>query len=141
MAIAKEVENEYGVNFTYHKLHDVRVINDDGAGVCVVMTVFSWIDKEARINGKQPTKRQCIIDGADFAMTPFYALLKAKFPAFTDGENDMDNSFKGEIEPGKPHFFDQTAQGKLFGTWEESKEAAETTDSQIENNNEGDNEL
>ena len=91
MAINKAVENEYGAEFTYHKLREVRLVNDEKIGIQLVMTVYSWINKQARIDGKEPTVRQCIIHGADFALTPFYTLLKAKFPEFTDGANDFNN--------------------------------------------------
>ena len=96
MAIDKAVENEYGAQFTYHKLREVRIINDDEIGVQLTLTVHSWINKQARIDGKRPTVRQCIIMAADFAMTPFYALLKAKFSEFAQGVDDFDNSFKPE---------------------------------------------
>lgn len=120
MAINKEIENEYGANFRYHKLREVRIINDDKIGVQLTMTVYSWLDKQARIDGKQPTVRQCIIDGADFAMTPFYALLKAKFSNFDDGKDDFDNSFKA-VEGGAPlsSFTEQTALGRVINRWQE----------------------
>ena len=121
MAINKGVENEYGAQFFYHKLRDVRVINDEKKGVQVVMTVYSWLDKEARINGKEPCVRQCIINGADFAMTPFYALLKAKFPEFTTGDNDYDNSFK-QIPDAVPEYFEQTGHGSLINKWRENQD-------------------
>ena len=127
MAILKDVENEYGVEFHYHKLREVRVIND-GDCVQLVLTVYSWIDKQARIDGKQPCARQCIINGADFALNPFYALLKAKFSEFTNGENDFDDAFKGNRKPVEPEFFDQTPQGKLFKAWKEATEAPDTAD-------------
>ena len=114
MAIDKAVENEYGAKFMYHKLHDVRVINNDKGGVQVVMNVYSWINKQARIDGKQPTIRQCIIDNADFAMTPFYALLKAKFEDFTDGADDFNNDFKGNKQPLPMKMIEQTLNGKLI---------------------------
>lgn len=119
MAILKKVENEYGVDFRYHKLREARVINGDN-GVQLVLTVYSWADKQARIDNKQPCMRQCIINGADFAMNPFYALLKAKFPEFSHGENDFDNDFKGGTVLPHPEFFDQTATGKLFNSWREA---------------------
>lgn len=131
MAIDKSVENEYGAQFTYHKLREVRVINDDKAGVQVVLTVFSWINKQARIEGKQPTVRQCIISNADFAMTPFYALLKAKFEEFSHGMDDFDNKFKDVIVDGKKaapaaaSFTVQTAQGQLMRRWSETPEVVE----------------
>ena len=115
MAINKEIENEYGAKFRYHKLREVRIINDDKIGVQLTMTVYSWLDKQARIDGKQPTVRQCIIDGADFAMTPFYALLKSKFNNFDDGKDDFDNSFKAvEGDAPAPFFTEQTALGRLL---------------------------
>ena len=115
MAIDADVENEYGAVFKYHKLREVRVINDDNAGVQLTMTVYSWLNKQARIDGKQPTVRQCIIDNADFAMSPFYALLKAKFESFDTGLDDMDNAFKATKEPpARPQFIEQTAQGRLL---------------------------
>lgn len=114
MAIDKAVENEYGAAFTYHKLRDVRVINNEKGGVQVVMNVYSWINKQARIDGKQPTIRQCIIDNADFAMTPFYALLKAKFEEFSDGADDFNNDFKGNKQPLPMKMIEQTLNGKLF---------------------------
>lgn len=144
MAIDKAVENEFGVQFTYHKLRDVRVINDDNTGVQLILTIQSWLDKQARIDGKQPTVRQCIISNADFAMTPFYALLKAKFTDFAQGADDMDNGFKAaklnaakdapEVQKKDPIYTVQTAQGALMKRWKEQaadveakeiKEAAE----------------
>ena len=96
MAIQKEVENEYGIDFKYHKISKVQIINND-AGVTLRMTVNSYADKQARIDGKQPTTRECIINGADFAMTPFYQLLKAKFPSFQDGNDDFEDDFKVKV--------------------------------------------
>lgn len=121
MAIDKQVENEYGVKFTYHKLREVRIVNDDNIGVQLVLTVQSWIDKQARIDGKQPTVRQCIIMAADFAMTPFYQLLKAKFPEFEEGADDMDNGFKGEQPEQKPEFISQSNTGRVFNRFKESE--------------------
>lgn len=134
MAIDKQVENEYGAKFTYHKLREVRVINDDATGVQVVLTVQSWLDKQARIDGREPTVRQCIIMHADFAMSPFYALLKAKFPDFAKGIDDFDNEFKAVKLPddaGKmrksisnaetpAEYTVQTMQGKLISRWREN---------------------
>lgn len=118
MAISKNIENEYGAIFTYHKLQEVRIISDDS--VQLVMTVYSWINKQARIDGKQPTVRQCIIDRADFAMSPFYTLLKAKFDNFSFGADDMDNSFKQlQDVPLRPEFAEQTGLGQLIKRWNE----------------------
>ena len=124
MAIIKGVENEFGIEFNYHKLREVRLVND-GDSVQLVLTVYSWIDKQARIDGKQPCMRQCIINGADFALNPFYALLKAKFKEFTNGENDFDDAFKGERQPVAPEIYDQTMQGQLFKSWKEVPEGQE----------------
>ena len=121
MAIDKQVENEYGVKFTYHKLREVRIVNDDNIGVQLVLTVQSWIDKQARIDGKQPTVRQCIIMAADFAMTPFYQLLKAKFPEFEAGADDMDNGFKGDQPEQKSEFISQSNTGRVFNRFKETE--------------------
>ena len=113
MAIDKKVENEHGAFFEYHKIKDVRIINDERKGIQIFMTVQSFIDKRARIDGKQPTVRQCIINNADFALTPFYALLKAKFPDF-NGNDDMDNSFKCRVNNDPVKLIEQTLDGKLI---------------------------
>ena len=143
MAIGKPVENEYGAQFTYHKLREIRIINDDNIGVQLTLTVYSWLDKKSRIEGKQPTVRQCIISNADFAVDPFYALLKAKFPDFAKGEDDMDNSFKAvkvDAKAGKaavrdaakvPVFTMQTAQGNLMKRWKEEPEAESVQDAEV----------
>ncbi len=133
MAIDKEVENEFGAKFHYHKLRDVRVINDDNIGVQITMTVQSWLDKEARIAGKQPTVCQCIIQGADFAMLPFYTLLKAKFPDFSHGEDDYDNSFKENGEKGPANYTVQTGHGDLIDRWSESVASDESADGTADN--------
>lgn len=134
MAIDKAVENEFGAEFTYHKLRDVRVVNDDRIGVQLTLTVQSWLNKQARIDGKEPTVRQCIISNADFAMTPFYALLKAKFPDFASGADDYDNKFKEPdntadakqpAEKVQPVFTVQTAQGRLLDRWNENESKGE----------------
>ena len=133
MAIDKAVENEFGAEFTYHKLREVRIINDDNIGVQLTLTVESWINKEARIAGKQPTVRQCIIQGADFAMTPFYALLKAKFTDFSGGTDDFDNAFKeAEGQKPVPVFTVQTAHGDLIGRWRETAETEPETKAETE---------
>ena len=139
MAIGKPVENEYGAQFTYHKLREVRIINDDNIGVQLTLTVYSWLDKKSRIEGKQPTIRQCIISNADFAVDPFYALLKAKFPDFAKGEDDMDNSFKAlKVEKGPvrnaakvPVFTMQPAHGDLMKRWKEEPEAEKIQDAEV----------
>ena len=124
MAIDAQVENEYGAKFAYHKLREVRIINDDKNGIQLAMTVYSWLDKQARIEGRQPTVRQCIIQDADFALQSFYALLKAKFPEFNSGKDDFDNSHKEEHERSVS-FIEQTAQGKLLNRWAENDQKGE----------------
>ena len=115
MAIDKKVENEYGAEFVYHKLRDIRIVNDDKIGIQMTLTVQSWLNKQARIEGKQPTVRQCVIMNADFAMQPFYALLKAKFPEFAGGLDDMNNDFKKDrAASGDVEYIQQTAQGALI---------------------------
>ena len=132
MAIDKAVENEYGAQFTYHKLREVRIINDDEIGVQLTLTVHSWINKQARIDGKRPTVRQCIIMAADFAMTPFYALLKAKFSEFAQGVDDFDNSFKPEAAEAHPEFISQNTQGHVFERHtEKTEEAADVTEEEV----------
>lgn len=120
MAIQKEVENEYGAKFDYHKIRDVRITANDKTGITLVITVDSYLDKDARINGKEPSIRQCIISGADFALTPFYALLKAKFPDFTGGKDDLNNDFKGEAAKPDPLFVVQNNKGAI-DKWRESE--------------------
>ena len=130
MAIDMPVENEYGAKFNYHKLREVRIINSDKIGVQLTLTVDSWLDKQARIDGKQPTVRQCVIMGADFAMTPFYALLKAKFAEFGPGQDDFDNSFKGETQSSDTEYIMQTTHGQIINRRSEaaSTQAQEETD-------------
>ena len=123
MAIAGKVENEYGAEFTYHKIKDVRINSDDKSGITLKITVYSWLNKEARISGKKPSMRDCFILNADFAMTPFYKLLKAKFKDFNI-EDDFDNSFKDVIPDENkplPVFVEQTAQGEPIKSWTEKK--------------------
>lgn len=123
MAIQESIENEYGVMFNYHKIREARVINDDKAGVQLVIDVYSWVDKDARINGKEPVIRRCIIHEADFALTPFYKLLKAKFPDYSAGLDDFDNSFKATMKEKRvPQFVEQTITGNLIKRWKENEE-------------------
>lgn len=130
MAINKGVETEYGAQFFYHKLRSIQIVNDDNTGVQLVLTVYSWVDKQARITGKQPCVRECIVNGADFAMAPFYKLLKAKFPDFTSGADDMDNSFKEEVN-GDPLYVVQTGHGDLIGKWKEDQEAEDVKSNNV----------
>lgn len=113
MAIQKEIENQYGVNFNYHKIKEVRIYTEnDGQQPQVVMLVESYRDKQARIDGKTPVRTKHIIYGADFALEPFYALLKNKFETFSDGQDDLDNSFKPKKSTDKIKFITQSEDGR-----------------------------
>jgi len=136
MAIDKQVENEYGAKFTYHKLREVRIVNDDKIGVQLVLTVQSWLDKSARIEGKKPTTRQCIIMAADFAFTPFYQILKAKFPEFASGADDFDNGFKGDAPEQKPEFISQSNTGHVFDRWKEAEDTEAAAEINTQENQE-----
>lgn len=95
MAIIKDVESDYGIPFNYHKIKSVRIeMNPKDNQIVLIMKVASYVSKEARIQNKDAVYTECIIDNADFALTPFYQLLKAKFPDYS-GADDFDNSFKG----------------------------------------------
>lgn len=60
-----------------------------------------------------------IITHADFAMSPFYALLKAKFPMFQNGIDDLDeDTEKTETRP-ETLFTQQTPAGDLIDRWNE----------------------
>jgi len=120
VAVNKKIENEYGAEFQYHKIRDVRITNTE-AGIQLVMTVDSYLDKQARIAGKSPTTRQCIISGADFAMTPFYALLKAKFPEFVTAVDDMDNSFKQDQPKQDIQYIEQSSDYTMVNSWKEGE--------------------
>ena len=93
MAIIKEIESEYGVPFKYHKIQSVRVESQDNE-IILIMKVASYVSKEARAANKNAVYTECCINNADFALTPFYSLLKTKFPQF-EGDDDFDNTFKG----------------------------------------------
>ena len=120
MAINKKIENEYGAEFEYHKIREVKIKNTKN-GIQLIMTVDSYLDKQARIANKSPTTRECIINNADFALQPFYALLKAKFPDFKLAHDDMDNSFKGEKFVSDTKFIQQSSDYTMIKTWQEHK--------------------
>ena len=121
MAIQEQVENEYGATFNYHKIKSVRIDADDNSGVGLSIIVYSWLNKQCRIEGKKPSIRKCSILQADFALTPFYELLKAKFPEFAGGDDDFDNSFKSEEKTGGAMFVESTGAGELIKKWNEEK--------------------
>lgn len=121
MAIVKGIENIYGAKFSYHKLSDVRIAVTAN-GIQLRMIVESYMDKDARKTGKQPVRTENIIENADFALTPFYKLLKAKFADYAGSEDDFEDSWKtNELEETKKKitYTQQTVQGKLISKYEE----------------------
>lgn len=122
MAVIKEIENEFGAKFNYHKLQKVIIENTDN-GVTIIMNVESYLNEDARKDGKVPTVRQCIINGADFALTPFYQILKGKFPEFQNCEDEMSNAFMQEEKKLKPKmtFLVQDQHYRNVQKWEEKE--------------------
>lgn len=113
MAINKIILGQDGFDRTYHKIQDVHILIGDTGKIQLQMVVASWKDKDARKSGKEALFRQCSIVGADFAMTPFYALLKAKFPDYDDGNDDFDDVWKNKAkEPAV--MVVQSRDGKLL---------------------------
>jgi len=88
MAIIKEIPTEYGVNFNYHKISEVKIINTDN-DTQVRIIVSSYADEEARKQNKTPVKKECIIQNGEFALQAFYSLLKTYFPDYKDGEDEL----------------------------------------------------
>lgn len=121
MAIKKSIQNEYGADFVYHKISEVRIINN-GGDIQVRMVVESYLDEESRRSGKAATRTENIIQHADFAMTPFYALLKAKFPQYQDAEDLMNDE---ETDRQTAVMTRQTESGKLLDQWVEPGETEE----------------
>lgn len=119
MGIKKEIENEYKAKFNYHKISEVRIFTVNGVSQLRI-TTESYVDKEARKAGAKAVKTENIIENADFALTPFYALLKAKFPMFQDGEDDFNDEWK-TIEESRPQYTQQTPSGELLAQWEEAE--------------------
>lgn len=131
MAITKDIKNEYQATFKYHKISDVSILNVDGR-TQLRITVKSYVDKEARKNEARAVITENIIENADFAMTPFYALLKAKFPVF-NGTDDFDDEWKNKDE-SHARFTQQSPDGSLIAQWEEvpEEEAAEIPEENTE---------
>lgn len=126
MALQKGIENLYGIKFDYHRITDVHIIIADN-GIQLRMTTASYADEEARRSGKEPIKTVNIIDNADFALTPFYMLLKAKFADFADAKD----VFEEKAEPaGRVIYTQQTQRGKLISQKEEN--AGSATEGEIE---------
>lgn len=118
MAIKKDIENEYKAKFNYHKISEVRIFASEG-DISLFITTESYVDKEARHSGAKAVKMENIITHADFAMSPFYALLKAKFPMFQNGIDDLDeDTEKTETRP-ETLFTQQTPAGDLIDRWNE----------------------
>ncbi|MCQ2242086.1 hypothetical protein [Treponema sp.] len=119
MAISKDIENEYRATFKYHKIREVKIWNtEDGPAIRIVTE--SYIDKEARKTGAKAVLTENIIQNADFALTPFYALLLSKFPMFAGGTDDFDDEWKEGVKP-EPLFTQQTASGQMLAQWKEAK--------------------
>lgn len=118
MAIKKSIENEFGTSFNYHKIKDIRIVNSDN-GVQLSIIVDSYVSKEARITGKSPVRTENIISNADFALSPFYALLTSKFTQYADAEDDFDNSFKSKTDNKSVRYTQQTMKGNVISSREE----------------------
>lgn len=130
MALVKGIENLYGTKFNYHKLDNIKIVVTNN-GIQLRMTVDSYVDKEARMAGKKPVRTENIIEGADFALTPFYMLLKAKFADFNDAQDDFDDAWKGALTP-QIIYTQQTPQGELISKTYEGEEEATTEEEQEE---------
>ena len=124
MGLNKGIENQYGINFDYHRINDVHIIVTE-SGIQVRMTVSSYVNEHARRNGKAAYKTVNIIDGADFALTPFYLLLKAKFADFADAADVFEEVQQEERR--RMVYTTQTLQGRLISQTEEPDPQQETT--------------
>ena len=126
MGLNKGIENQYGINFDYHRINDVHIIVTEN-GIQVRMTVSSYVNEHARRTGKAAYKTVNIIDGADFALTPFYLLLKAKFADFADAADVFEEVQQEERR--RMVYTTQTLQGRLISQTEEAEpeEQPETT--------------
>ncbi len=130
MALTKGIENIYGASFNYHKISDVKIVVSDN-GIQLRIIVDSFVDKDARKAGKKPVRTENIIEGADFALTPFYMLLKAKFGDFADATDDFDDAWKNKLTP-QVIYTQQTPQGELLSKYRESIAQTESTTAQEE---------
>lgn len=124
MALKKGIENLYGVEFSYHKVVQVR-LQSGNEGVQLKIVTASWRDKQARIEGKKPIVTENVIENASFALNPFYSLLKAKFPDFSDAEDDWE-TFALSIRPAV--CIQQTAEGKLISRSEDKEDITDGQD-------------
>ena len=116
MAINCEIETQYGAGFNYHKIVDVHIIVREQ--VQLRITVDSWLNKQARIEGKKPVRTCNIIDNMDFALTPFYQVLKMKFPGYTEGNDDFDDEWKGQKQ-SRPQVFSVQCDNTLVQQWQD----------------------
>lgn len=130
MALTKGIENIYGASFNYHKISDVKIVVSDN-GIQLRIIVDSFVDKDARKAGKKPVRTENIIEGADFALTPFYMLLKAKFGDFADATDDFDDAWKNKVTP-QVIYTQQTPQGELLSKYRESIAQSDTSTTQEE---------
>lgn len=130
MALTKGIENIYGASFNYHKISDVKIVVSDN-GIQLRIIVDSFVDKDARKAGKKPVRTENIIEGADFALTPFYMLLKAKFGDFADATDDFDDAWKNKVTP-QVIYTQQTPQGELLSKYREPLAQTESTTAQEE---------
>ena len=130
MALTKGIENIYGASFNYHKISDVKIVVSDN-GIQLRIIVDSFVDKDARKAGKKPVRTENIIEGADFALTPFYMLLKAKFGDFADATDDFDDAWKNKVTP-QVIYTQQTPQGELLSKYREPVAQTESTTTQEE---------
>ena len=120
MGIKKDIENDYKVKFNYHRIAAVEIFKD-GRDIQLRIITESYVNKEARLAGAKAVKVENIINHADFAMAPFYALLKAKFPMFMNGLDDFDDDIE-PVQETKPDasFTQQSPQGELLARWTEN---------------------
>lgn len=130
MAIVKSIENEYKAKFDYHKVSDIHILVTDN-DIQLRIIVDSYVNKEARKQGARAVQTENIIQHADFAVKPFYELLKAKFGMFQDGEDDYDDAWK-TAEDTPPLFTQQTPDGELIGQWTEEPENEEAAGEETE---------
>ena len=126
MAVVKGIENVYGAEFSYHAIQSVSIMRIQNE-LQLRIVVASWINKEARKEGKKPVLTENIIQNADFALEPFYALLKAKFEDYSGADDDW------EVVSGKKQlpavYTQQTPAGEIISRHEEKdQEEAEPLD-------------
>ncbi|MCQ2590791.1 MAG: hypothetical protein MJ179_10240 [Treponema sp.] len=135
MGIKKDIQNDYHVNFNYHRIAEVAIFKND-RDIQLHIITESYVSKEARLAGAKAVKVENVIQHADFALSPFYALLKAKFPMFQNGTDDLDDEIE-EAQETKPDtcYTQQSPQGDLIAHWSENdliEKANKTNDKEEE---------